>query len=196
MGSRRSYTTSFSFFSTVRRRRHDVFLSFRGEETRHHITDQLHTALEEAGIRTFKDDINLEKGGEITTKLLKAIQMSRFAVLVFSRNYANSGWCLDELVKIIECKNEAGQLGLPVFYDVDPCDFQMQRNSFARSLGQHEERVRVENLEENKVEKWREALTKASSAEHRWDMHNAAYWYVSSLISGHIMIINPFSGFN
>ncbi|KAJ7961789.1 TMV resistance protein N [Quillaja saponaria] len=182
MVSRRTYITSFSFFSTVRRRRHDVFLSFRGEDTRHHITDQLHTALEEAGIRTFKDDINLEKGGEIATELLKAIQMSRIAVIVFSRNYADSGWCLDELVKIIECKNEDGQVGLPVFYDVDPCDVQMQRNSFARALGQHEERVRVENLEENKVEMWKEALTEASSAEHGWDMHNAAYWHHSKFI--------------
>jgi hypothetical protein len=102
------YSSFFSFLSAVTRRRHDVFLSFRGEDTRHNITAQLHTALEEAGIPTFKDDVNLEIGGEIGSELLKAIQMSRIAIIVFSRNYANSGWCLDELVKIVECKNQAG----------------------------------------------------------------------------------------
>jgi hypothetical protein len=149
MAFTRVYSSSFSFLSAVTRCRHDVFLSFRGEDTRHNITQQLHRALEAAGIPTFKDDVNLHKGGEIASELLKAFQMSRIAVIVFSRKYANSGWCLDELVKIVECMNQAGQLLLPIFYDVDPVD----PGSFAEAFATHEERFRGGNLAESKLEK-------------------------------------------
>ncbi|KAK2965380.1 hypothetical protein RJ640_024122 [Escallonia rubra] len=95
-------TSSFSFWSAITRRKHDVFLSFRGEDTRHNVLPRVHQALVDAGIPTFKDDISLEKGCDIASDLLKAIQMSSVAVIIFSRNYATSGWCLDELVKIVE----------------------------------------------------------------------------------------------
>lgn len=108
-----SSTTSFSFWSAITHQRHDVFLSFRGEDTRHGLTKELHQALIDANIPTFKDDINLEKGREIASELLKAIQTSRVAIVVFSINYATSGWCLDELVKIIECKHVDGQIVVP-----------------------------------------------------------------------------------
>jgi hypothetical protein len=173
MAFTRVYSSSFSFLSAVTRCRHDVFLSFRGEDTRHNITPQLHRALEAAGIPTFKDDVNLHKGGEIASELLKAIQMSRIAVIVFSRNYANSGWCLDELVKIVECKNQAGQLLLPIFYDVDPLD----PGSFAKAFATHEERFRGGNLAESKLEKWRAALTEAATLSQGWDLQNVASWY-------------------
>ena len=165
------YPSSFSFLSAITRTRHDVFLSFRGEDTRYNITKQLHRALEEAGIPSFKDDVYLEKGGDIAIELLKAIQMSRIAVIIFSRNYADSRWCLDELVKIIECKNEAGQVVVPVFYDVDRGDVMQQRNSYEKALHVHEERFRLEHTGEGRVDKWKSALTEAASSPYAVDLH-------------------------
>lgn len=75
----KGYTYHPSLSCPVTTFQHDEFLNFRGEGTRHNITVQLHQALEEARIPTFKDDMNLEKGGEIASELLKAIQMSRIA---------------------------------------------------------------------------------------------------------------------
>uniref|UniRef100_A0A6N2M4J1 TIR domain-containing protein n=1 Tax=Salix viminalis TaxID=40686 RepID=A0A6N2M4J1_SALVM len=88
----------------------DVFLSFRGEDTRKNFTDHLHSALIQAGIRTFKDDNNLPRGEEISPQLLRAIEGSRISVVVFSKNYASSTWCLDELVKIMECRQKLTRL--------------------------------------------------------------------------------------
>lgn len=103
--------------------------------------------------------------------------MSRIAIIVFSRNYATSGWCLDELVKIIECKNQAGQVVLPVFYDVDPCDVGQQTGTFAEAFSTHEERVKVGNLAENRLmEKWRAALAEAASLSQGWDLQTVASW--------------------
>lgn len=51
---------------------------------------------------TFKDDAELERGEEISPRLLGAIESSRSSVVVFSENYANSTWCLDELVECLK----------------------------------------------------------------------------------------------
>ncbi|XAR51650.1 hypothetical protein NMG60_11006331 [Bertholletia excelsa] len=178
----RIYSSSLSFFSSISRNRHDVFLSFRGEDTRHGVTSQLHKALEDAGIPTFKDDKNLEKGSEIAAELLSAIQASRIAVVIFSRNYATSRWCLDELLKIIECRDEAGQVVLPVFYDVVPSDVLNQTNSYGRAFDKHEERFRSGIQEKNKVERWRAALTEAASSLHGWDLQNCASRHQSKFV--------------
>ncbi|KAM7466165.1 hypothetical protein LguiB_013727 [Lonicera macranthoides] len=113
---------SSSYLAPPRTWNYDVFLSFRGEDTRKNFTDHLHNALTRAGIRTFRDDDQLPRGKHIPFQLTKAIEESRISIIVFSKNYASSSWCLDELVKVLECKNTRGQLVLPVFYDVDPSD--------------------------------------------------------------------------
>ncbi|RVW88913.1 TMV resistance protein N [Vitis vinifera] len=100
--------------------RWDVFLSFRGEDTRLNFTDHLYSALTRMGIDTFRDDEGLERGGEIQPSLLKAIEDSMISVVVFSENYAHSKWCLDELDKIMQSSREKGQIVVPVFYHVDP----------------------------------------------------------------------------
>ncbi|XP_062017629.1 disease resistance protein RPV1-like [Rosa rugosa] len=168
----RIQASSFSFYSSATRRRHDVFLSFRGEDTRHNITENLHKALVDAGVPTFKDDVNLQKGNEIASDLLKAIQTSRIAIIVFSNNYASSSWCLDELVKIVECNREAGQVILPIFCDVDPCDVQQQMGTFSEALAVHERSGRTQD----KLEAWKVSLTEAASQPYGFDMQDAATW--------------------
>ncbi|KAH9726194.1 Disease resistance-like protein DSC1 [Citrus sinensis] len=54
--------------------------------------------------------------------LVNAIEASAISVIVFSEGYASSRWCLDELVKILDCKKEYAQIVIPVFYRVDPSD--------------------------------------------------------------------------
>uniref|UniRef100_M1D0W4 ADP-ribosyl cyclase/cyclic ADP-ribose hydrolase n=2 Tax=Solanum tuberosum TaxID=4113 RepID=M1D0W4_SOLTU len=100
--------------------KYDVFLSFRGEDTRKTFTSHLYEGLRNRGIFTFQDDKRLEHGDSIPQELLKAIIESQVALVVFSKNYATSRWCLNELEKIMECKSENGQMVIPVFYDVDP----------------------------------------------------------------------------
>ena len=107
-----------------------MFLSFRGEDTRASFTSHLYAALQNDGINVFKDDDSLQRGAQISKSLLQAIENSRIAVIVFSRNYAESRWCLDELVKIMECRRTIGQVVLPVFYDVDPSEVRHQKGKF------------------------------------------------------------------
>ena len=143
--------------TSIRKHKFEVFLSFRGEDTRYNFTDHLFVNLDRKGINTFRDD-RLERGEEITSELLKTIEESRISVVVFSKNYAHSKWCLDELAKIMECKEKMEQIVLPVFYHVDPSDVEEQTGSFGEAFSIHER-----NVDEKKMQRWRASLTAASN---------------------------------
>ena len=141
--------------SSTHRRNYDVFLSFRGKDTRNGFTGHLYKALCDNGIYTFIDN-DLWKGEEISEKLHKTIESSMISVVVFSENYAKSHWCLDELVKIMQCRTN-GQLVLPLFYRVYPSEVRNQRGNFGAALTKFEEKFK------NKVQSWRTALRGVAS---------------------------------
>nr|GEV27161.1 Toll/interleukin-1 receptor (TIR) domain-containing protein [Tanacetum cinerariifolium] len=58
----------------------------------------------------------------ISDELIEAIEDSKFFIIVFSKNYASSSWCLEELVKIMDCRKGFGHTAYPVFYDVEPTE--------------------------------------------------------------------------
>ncbi|PNX62609.1 disease resistance protein (TIR-NBS-LRR class), partial [Trifolium pratense] len=139
-------------------RRYEVFLSFRGEDTRASFTSHLYASLQNNGIIVFKDDDSLQRGDHISTSLLEAIEQSKIAVIVFSKNYSDSGWCLNELVKIIECHRTIGQTLLPVFYDVDPSEVRHQTGEFGKAFSL------LSRISKKKdILKWRDALREAAS---------------------------------
>ncbi|KAH9781903.1 Disease resistance-like protein DSC1 [Citrus sinensis] len=86
------------------------------------MTNYLYSALSRKSIETFIDD-QLNRGDKISQSLVNAIEASTISVIIFSEGYASSRWCLDELLKILECKREYVQIVIPVFYRVDPSDF-------------------------------------------------------------------------
>uniref|UniRef100_A0A7N2RCA7 ADP-ribosyl cyclase/cyclic ADP-ribose hydrolase n=1 Tax=Quercus lobata TaxID=97700 RepID=A0A7N2RCA7_QUELO len=113
---------------------YDVFVNFRGEDTRANFTDHLVTTLERKTIRVCIDDKDVERGKKIWIELEQAIKTSRTAVIVFSKNYANSEWSLNELVVFMDCsKSRCNQTFtvLPIFYHVSPSDVREQKGSFA-----------------------------------------------------------------
>lgn len=144
---------------------YDVFLSFSGEDTRKNFVDHLYDALQKQGIHTFKDDERLTKGKSINDQLLKSIEDSKFFVIVFSKKYASSSWCLNELMKIMECQKSNEHIAYPVFYDVDSTEVRKQGGPVGEALARHT------NKEE--IEKWREALTEAADLAG-WDLRNTA----------------------
>nr|XP_048322180.1 disease resistance protein RUN1-like [Ziziphus jujuba var. spinosa] len=147
------------------RTEYDVFLSFRGEDTRNNFTSHLYQALCQKGIYTFLDDDKLERGKSISPELLKAIEKSRCSVIVLSENYASSRWCLDELVKILECRDAYEQIVLPIFYHVDPSHVQNQVGSFEEPFHRYEQDFT------QKVQRWRNALSQVAGLAG-WALHD------------------------
>ena len=120
------------------------------------VVDLLYDAFNQKGINAFKDDEKLENGKTISPELSRAIEESQFAIVIFSKNYAFSTWCLDEIAKIVHYEKHMGMKILPVFYDMEPSDVQKQMGTFAQAFIEHENRFK-ENIE--KVKMWRDALT-------------------------------------
>ena len=139
-----------------------MFLSFRGEDTRDSFTSHLYSALDRGIIKTFRDDKELRKRGEIAPELLKFIEESRIAIIVFSKTYAHSKWCLDELVKIMECEKEKGQQVFPIFYHVEPSEVRNQTGIYGEAFNNHERNADQEK-KKKKIEQWRTALRKAGN---------------------------------
>ncbi|KAK3431399.1 hypothetical protein EUGRSUZ_E03277 [Eucalyptus grandis] len=139
--------------SDVKRNYH-VFLSFRGTDVRHGFLSHLYVALDQKGIYTFVDSEELRKGEEISPTLVRAIEESRIAIIVFSENYASSPWCLEELLKIMECKEQNNLMVFPVFYKVEPREVRGGRESYKRAMDNHESKFGKE-----KVKRWKKALS-------------------------------------
>ncbi|KAL3744249.1 hypothetical protein ACJRO7_013498 [Eucalyptus globulus] len=147
---------------------YDVFLSFRGTDTRNTFVDHLYNNLVDAGICVFKDDDELCEGEEISTNLLEAIKNSKISIPVLSQNYASSNACLQELVQMIECTKNTGQVVLPIFYRVEPADVRHQKGSFREAFSH----LRGKYSEED-VAKWKEALQEVASLKG-WESEKIA----------------------
>ncbi|XP_038720075.1 disease resistance protein RPV1-like isoform X1 [Tripterygium wilfordii] len=144
---------------TSTQRKYDVFISFRGTDTRDNFTSHVYDALCNARIQTFIDN-DLNRGDDVSDALLQTIADSKITVVIFSENYASSRWCLDELVKIMECNKENGQIVIPVFFKVDPSHVRNQSGPFGQALAPYEGHL--------KIQIWRDALKKAANLSG-WD---------------------------
>ncbi|XP_030936726.1 TMV resistance protein N-like [Quercus lobata] len=177
-----STSSSSSSFSSCPQWKYDVFLSFCGVDTRKNFTDHLYTALKQKGIITFRDDEKLERGKYISRELLKAIEESKYAIIVLSTNYASSRWCLIELAKIVKCKKETGVTVLPVFYHVDPSDVTNQNGILAEAFAKHEKDTRI-NTED--VQAWKAALKDVGDISG-WHLHDRHESIIIQKIVGRI----------
>ncbi|XP_010536285.1 PREDICTED: inactive disease resistance protein RPS4-like [Tarenaya hassleriana] len=144
--------------SDLFRRQYDVFLSFRGADTRHVFTCYLHEFLCRKGIHAFFDE-DLRRGNDLSA-LLDRIEQSKISIVVFSENYANSAWCLEELAKIVDCREIFGQVVIPIFYKVSKSDVENQMGKFGSPFKSAEESFPGF---QHRVPAWKEALKIASN---------------------------------
>ncbi|XP_010528858.1 PREDICTED: probable disease resistance protein RPP1 [Tarenaya hassleriana] len=170
-------SSSSSWHST-----YDVFPSFSGEDVRRTFLSHVHEEFERRGIFTFKDN-GIARSRSIGPELERAIRESRIAIVVLSRNYASSGWCLNELLQIMKQRRTSEQTVMTVFYQLDPYDVRKHTGKFGRAFM----KTHVGKSSEEK-QRWKHALTEVSNiaGEH------SEKWYVMSFLSDfHSFISSP-----
>ncbi|KEH15756.1 disease resistance protein (TIR-NBS-LRR class) [Medicago truncatula] len=148
---------------------YDVFLSFRGFETRRDFTGNIWNALHNRGIRTFRDDLEIYKGNNIEKSLYEAIEKSKAAIIVLSPSYATSSFCLDELCHILKCIHGRGRFVWPIFYDVDPSIVRWsEEGTYGEAMAEH----KASNwYSEDKLQEWKNALNQLanfSGTVYKW----------------------------
>ncbi|CAN1812226.1 Disease resistance protein L6 [Linum perenne] len=138
---------------------YEVFLSFRGPDTRSQITDILYRFLVHSKIHTFKDDDELRKGEGIWSTLVKVINQSKIYVPIISKNYAYSKWCLKELVEIVKQQRKDNRhIILPIFYMVNPRDVRHQTGPYQNAFLEH-----ANTFDELTIQNWRDALNEVGA---------------------------------
>ncbi|XP_056162252.1 disease resistance protein L6-like [Syzygium oleosum] len=147
----------------------DVYLSFRGADTRSVFVDFLCHSLADGGICFFKDNEDLPPGGDIGQELLRAIDRAKIYIPIFSRSYAYSAWCLRELAAMVKNndKSDGRKTIIPVFYDVEPQDVKLKTRLYHDALLEH--RVGYGSKE---VSAWEEALAEVGSLRG-WDTRSS-----------------------
>ncbi|KFK37808.1 hypothetical protein AALP_AA3G031900 [Arabis alpina] len=148
---------------------HDVFTSFRGKDVRRTFLSHLLNEFDRRRIIAFVDNSLTSKS--IPPELVRAIRSSRISIVILSKSYASSSWCLNELVEIMNCNASDGQLVMTIFYDVDPSDVRKQTGDFGKAF----KRTCLGRTEDEK-RKWKQALIDVANilGEHSKNWHSEA----------------------
>ncbi|VVB15008.1 unnamed protein product [Arabis nemorensis] len=140
---------------------------FSGEDVRRNFLSHFHKELQLKGIIAFRDD-GIKRSRSIWPEIQQAIWESKISIVILSRNYAGSSWCLNELLEIMECREVRGQTLMPVFYEVDPSDVRKQKGDFGKAF----EKTCVGRTEEER-QRWERALTNVANifgqCSAKWD---------------------------
>ncbi|CAN7005399.1 unnamed protein product, partial [Brassica rapa subsp. trilocularis] len=173
---------------------HDVFPSFRGADVRRTFLSHIQMEFERKGITPFVDN-EIRRGESIGPELIKAIRESKIAIILLSRNYASSKWCLDELVEIMKCREELGQTVLAVFYEVDPSDVKKLAGDFGRVF-----RKTCAGKTNECIERWRKAFAKVATIagyhSGSWDNEAAMIKKIATDISNRLNNFTPSNDFD
>jgi len=142
---------------------YEVFLSHRGVDTKETFARSLYLRLLDHGLRAFLDKHEMQPGYGISAQIKNAIRTASVHVAIFSARYAESTWCLDELLEMLESKAPI----IPVFYGVTPTEVRWTRGKegiYAQAL-----KGLAQKTDEGKprydpktIENWRNALSQVA----------------------------------
>ncbi|XP_054782201.1 TMV resistance protein N-like [Prosopis cineraria] len=125
-------------------------------------------------------DKRLERREEISLALMEAIEGLMISLVIFSKDYASLMWCLEELVKIIKCKETNQLIIIIVFYNIDPSDVRHQRGSYVDAFAKHEEKFK-HNID--KLQIWRSTLTKTANLSRLVEINGGRAYHQFKSIS-------------
>ena len=138
-----------------------VFINHRGPDVKKSLASLIYHRLTNCHrLRVFLDQNEIRTGDIISNAILTAIQSASLHITIFSKKYAESWWCLEELYWILRSYHKRSRMVIPVFCDVEPADLRhTESGCYKDAFDKHQLKGRV-SMEV--MEKWRKALSEAS----------------------------------
>ena len=133
---------------------YDVFINHRGPDVKKAFVAHLYEALSSRGIRAFLDAEDIGYAVPVFEEIDKALKGACVHVAIFSKGYAESIYCLEELCAMLKSKRRI----IPVFYDVEAGNLRRPEDGpYQEAFKKHQKRGRTE-----KIPIWKEALHKVA----------------------------------
>ncbi|GLJ27757.1 hypothetical protein SUGI_0544750 [Cryptomeria japonica] len=137
-----------------------VFINHRGPDVKKTLASLIYHALDTHGLRVFLDEQELQVGDSLNPAFRSAIRSASAHIAIFSKTYAQSPWCLDELLWMSDSDPAFTKI-IPIFYDIEPSELRhVEKGAYATAFEEHRKKQRYTN---ERVESWINALKKVSS---------------------------------
>ncbi|ESW06180.1 hypothetical protein PHAVU_010G026900 [Phaseolus vulgaris] len=147
---------------------YDVLINFNGEDIQRKFVSHLDSVLSTVGFTTFLHHPNALNPIHIEQPILN---LSRVAIVVFTKTYSQSAWCLQQLQQIIRWQETYCRNVLPVYYEIEPSDVRLQKGDFGKAFKETAHQTFSGQQLEHAMSKWSHALTKAANF-FGWDESN------------------------
>ncbi|XP_059077647.1 TMV resistance protein N-like isoform X2 [Cryptomeria japonica] len=137
-----------------------VFINHRGPDVKKTLASLIFHALDTHGLRVFLDEEELQVGDSLTPAFRSAIRSAVVHIAIFSKAYAQSPWCLDELLWMLGSDYTSAKI-IPIFYDIEPSELRhVENGAYATAFEEHRKKQRYTD---DQVESWINALKKVST---------------------------------
>ncbi|KAG0605802.1 hypothetical protein M758_9G088700 [Ceratodon purpureus] len=134
--------------------KYDVFINHRGPDVKLTFAAHLTDALCRAGFFPFLDAKSIRQGHHVFKSIDEALSGACIHVAIFSKRYAESKYCLQELCDMLQSE----KIIIPVFYDVKPEHLRyIEGGPYAKGFHKHRSRGRHKD-----IQKWKDALFQVS----------------------------------
>ncbi|XP_027907175.1 TMV resistance protein N-like [Vigna unguiculata] len=144
---------------------YDVLINFNGEDIRRKFVSHLDSVLSAAGLTTFLHHQNAVNDMDIQQPILN---LCRVAIVVFTKTYSQSAWCLHQLHQIIKWHETYCRHVLPVYYEIQPSDVRLQKGDFGEAFKATAQQTFSPQQLEHGMSRWSHALAKAANF-YGWD---------------------------
>ncbi|ESW06151.1 hypothetical protein PHAVU_010G024100 [Phaseolus vulgaris] len=99
------------------------------------------------------------------------LNLCRVAIVVFTKFYSQSAWCLHQLQQIIKWHETYCRHVLPVYYEIQPSDVRLQKGDFGKAFKATAHQTFSGQELEHGMSRWSHALIKAANL-FGWDESN------------------------
>jgi len=147
---------------------YDVLINFTGEDIRRKFVSYLDSALSSARLTTILHEETAVNDMHINQPILN---LCRVTIVVFTKTYSRSAWCLHELQQIIKWHETYCRHVLPVYYEIQPSDVRLQKGDFGKDFIATAQKTFSGQQLEHGMSRWSHALTKAANF-FGWDESN------------------------